>query len=319
MTIFKSAPIVFCHYGISTYLKLTLLSAKISNPQKKIILLGDFKNKSLAKEIGINHIYFNQYDSNDSIIEFNSKFQFIAGKSHGRLEWTKFVFLRWFYVNEYILQNKIDSFWHIDSDNLIVSDLSQFEYKFSQFDNTEQCGGNCINGFIPSSKIIQLYTKHMIDLFDDVEYLNKQKIKCINNPSFAYTEMAAYNHFKITHNLNTKRLHCHECESTFDDCLASDDGMEQSKELYNGYKIKSIYIGIKNDFYFKHEESNKFIKINSFNLSWMPYFLIFRLFVLFGRSKFIFFSLRKSDYYKIHFKSYSILNIFIDKIVAEFN
>jgi hypothetical protein len=311
----KILPIIFCHFGISNYLKITLLSAKISNPQKNIFLLGDVENINLAHEIGINHILFSQFDSYQSVLEFNKQFKFIGGTSHGRLEWTKFVFLRWFYVNEFIIENNIESFWHFDSDNLIVSDLSQFEPIFSKFDNTEQCGGICINGFISSSKIIQLYTKHIIDLFNDVEYLNEQKIKCINNPSFAYTEMAAYNHFKKTHNLNTKRLHCLECDSTFDDCLASADGMEQSKDLYNGYKIKSIYIDKRNDFYFRDLVSNRFIKINSLNLSWMPYIVIFRLFALFGRSKYRFLRLRKSNYYKIDLKSYSILNRFIDKFV----
>ena len=311
----KSPSIIFCHYGISNYLKITLLSAKLSNPHKNIILLGDFHNEILAKEIGINHVYFNQFDSTESVIDFNRKFLFVAGSSHGRMDWTKFVFLRWFYVNEFVKQKKIDSFWHFDSDNLIVANLSQFEPGFSQFDNTEQCGGICINGFISSSQITQLYTKHIIDLFNDIDYLNEQKVKCEKNPSFAFTEMAAYNNFKKKYNLNTTRLHCLECDNTFDDCLASADDMEQSIELYNGYKIKSIYIGNQNQFYFKHAVSKKYIKVNSFNLSWMPYFLIFRIFALFCRSKFIFSKSHKSEFHKIDFNSYSFLNKVFDKIL----
>ena len=311
----NNSPIIFCHFGVSNYLRITLLSAKISNPNKKIYLLGDYENEYLAKGIGINHIYFNQFESAVSITEFNNKFQFVAGISHGRLEWTKFVFIRWFYVNEFIMQNNIHSFWHFDSDNLIVADLSQFESRFSQFDNTEQCGGICINGYISTSQITQLYTKHIIDLFNDIDFLNEQKIKCENNSSFAFTEMAAYNHFKIKYNLNTTRLNCFECGDTFDDCLASSDNMEQSIELYNGYKIKSIYIGSQNQFYFKHAVSKKYIKVNSFNLSWMPYLLIFRLFALFCRSKLSFVKSQKSEFHKIDFNSYSFQSKLFDRFV----
>ena len=311
----KNSPIIFCHFGVSNYLKITLLSARISNPKKKIYLLGDIENEYLAKEIGINHFYFNQFDSTESVIEFNRKFQFVAGMSHGRLEWTKFVFLRWFYVNEFVIQNNIDSFWHFDSDNLIITDLSQFELGFSYFDNTEQCGGICINGFITSNRITQQYTRHIIDLFSDSDYINEQKLKCEKNPSFAFTEMAAYNNFKKKYNLNTTRLHCLECDNTFDDCLASADDMEQSDEVYNGYKIKSIYLGNQNQFYFKHAVSKKYIKVNSFNLSWMPYFLIFRLFALFCRSKFFLVQSTRAEFHKVDFKSYSFLNRLLDKIV----
>ena len=314
-------PVIFCHYGITNYLELTLLAAKISNPKKNVFLLGDKSNLSLAKKVGVTHIDFNQFDSFNSVLSFNSNFKFIAGKKHGRSEWTKFVFLRWFYVNEFVIKNNIKSFWHFDSDNLIVSDLSQLEERFILFDNTEQCNGICLNGFISSNKITQLYTKHIIDLFNDDKYIDEQKLKCVNNPSFAFTEMAAYNDFKKKYNLNTKRLHCEECENTFDDCLASSDGMEQSNELYNGYIIKSIYMDRKNLFYFKNQQNKKYIKVNSFNLSWMPYSLILRLFCLFCRSKFPyfipFFNFRNRNYIKVELKSYSLLDRLLDKFVSK--
>jgi hypothetical protein len=227
--------------------------------------------------------------------------------------------LRWFYINEFIIKNNIESFWHFDSDNLIVSDLSLFEQKFSAFDNTEQCSGICINGFISSSHIIQLYTKHIIDLFNDNDYVNQQIIKCKNNPSFAFTEMAAYNNFKKTYRTNPIRLNCIECENTFDDCLASSDGMEQTMDLYNGYQIKSIYINRESNFFFKHLISQKYIRVNSFNLSWMPFSLIVRLFLIFCRYRFMsflpLFKFRKNDHSKIDFITYSLLDRIIDNII----
>ena len=318
----KIAPIIFCHYGISNYLRYTLFAAKLSNPQKNIYLLGDINNQKLAMEFGINHIIFSQFDSTQSIIDFNKNFKFISGELHGRFEWTKFVFLRWFYINEFVSKNNINSFWHFDSDNLIVSDLSKFEKNFSVYDNTEQCSGICMNGFISSNKITQLYTKHIIHLFNDIEYINDQKLKCVNNPTFAFTEMAAYINFKRVYKLKTTRLHCAECENTFDDCLASSDDMEQFSELYNGYKIKSIYIDRKFNFYFKNLKFKNYIKVNSFNLSWMPNSLIMRLFCMFYRSKIIlffpFFKLRKHNYYKLDFTNYPLFDRVIDKFLKAY-
>jgi hypothetical protein len=96
------APIIFCHYGCSSYLFYTLYSAKLSNPKKDIILLGDSLNKNISVKLGVVHIDFTQYDSEENVLNFDHDFKFIAGENHGRKDWTKFVFKRWFYINEYL-------------------------------------------------------------------------------------------------------------------------------------------------------------------------------------------------------------------------
>jgi hypothetical protein len=315
----NNSPIIFCHYGNSNYLEYTLKAAKINNPKKEIYLLGDISNLSIANKIGISHILFNKYDKTETILDFNKKFRFIAGNSHGRSEWTKFVFLRWFYINEFILQNGIDSFWHFDSDNIIAVDLSVKEIFFKKYDNTEQCGGICLNGFISSSSITQLYIKHILDLFSDEEYLGIQKKKCLNNENFAFTEMAAYNSFKKLHKLNSIRLNNLEYDDTFDDCIAMSDGMEQTIEKFNNYHIKEIYFNKKNELFFRMINSDRFIKVNSINHSWMPFYVISQLFYLSLRKKIKFLRFlnifRKNEYSKINLLHYSIYDKLINKIV----
>ena len=318
----NSSPIVFCHYGISNYLEYTLYAAKLTNPQKIIYLLGDLSNLKVAKKVGVVHINFKHFDFTKSVIEFNNNFKFIAGSKHGRYDWTKFVFLRWFYINEFIHQNQINSFWHFDSDNFILTDLSEKEIIFKQYDNTEQCGGICLNGFISSRKITHLYTKHIIDLFINDDYLNIQRDKCQMHDNFAFTEMAAYNDFKKIYKINSILLNNVEYGDTFDDCLACPDGMIQTNETYNDYNIKEIYLNRNNEIFFKMISSNKFIKVNSINLSWLPFSIIIRIFYLILRQrvqilKYFNFA-RKSEYSKVNFLHYSFFDKIFDKLVFHY-
>ena len=315
----NNSPIIFCHYGNSNYLEYSLYLAKNSNPQKKIYLLGDLSNLKVAKKVGVIHIEFKQFDFTNSVIDFNNNFKFIAGANHGRKDWTKFVFLRWFYINEFILRNKIDSFWHFDSDNFIFSDLFEKEIYFKNYDNTEQCGGICLNGFISSSSIIHMYTKHILFLFSNDDYLRIQINKCISNVDFAFTEMAAYNDFKKSFKLNSIRLNIIDFGETFDDCLAFPDGMEQSSESYNGHHIKEIYLNRNNQLYFNNKFSKVFIKVNSINVSWLPFPIILRIFHISLRQRLKilrYFNIdRKHEYSKVDFSKYSILEKIIDKLI----
>jgi hypothetical protein len=315
-----NAPIIFCHYGGSNYLYYTLFSAKLSNPKKNVILLGDSLNKYIAVKLGIFHIDFTQYETEENVLNFDNDFKFIAGESHGRKDWTKFVFKRWFYVNEYLKKNNIDSFWHFDSDNLIISDLSKKEEYFMNYDNTEQCGGICINGFISSRLIISMYTNHILNLFNDQKYLANQTEKCFSNPNFAFTEMAAYNDYKKHYNLKTVRLNTILSGATFDDCLAFKDNMLQSEGFYNGYKIKEVYHNCNYELFFRQSTDNHFYKVNSINLSWMPSFVISRLFYTYCRSFFPVLKLinSKKKYIKIDFNHYSFLDKIINKLIISY-
>ena len=65
---------------------------------------------------------------------------------HGRHEWTRFVFRRWFLMHNYLRANGVRRFWNFDSDTLILTRLSAQEHKFATVGATEQCSGICMNG-----------------------------------------------------------------------------------------------------------------------------------------------------------------------------
>ena len=98
----KEAPIIFCHFGNSNYLQYTLESAKIHNPEKQVVLLGDNENSELAKRIGVSFYNYDDFKSSNYYKEFDKVYTPIQGKKHmqfrGKTDWLKFVFARWFFV-----------------------------------------------------------------------------------------------------------------------------------------------------------------------------------------------------------------------------
>ena len=51
------APIIFCHYGMSNYLRYTLLSSKLSNPDKNIYKCNHCKNATNIVQIRIPYAF----------------------------------------------------------------------------------------------------------------------------------------------------------------------------------------------------------------------------------------------------------------------
>lgn len=85
-------PIIFCHYGNSDYLEYTLRQVKLTNPNNRVILLGDEKNKSIAEIAHVEHYLFKDYANGIENLTFESVYEHVAGEKHGREYWTKFVF-----------------------------------------------------------------------------------------------------------------------------------------------------------------------------------------------------------------------------------
>jgi hypothetical protein len=93
------APILFIHYGPAYYLRWTFERARISNPEKRIVLLGDATNKQFARGVA-EFIDFESLAGTQKELEFQRVFQVIQGERHrfnkanGVEFWLKFVFRR---------------------------------------------------------------------------------------------------------------------------------------------------------------------------------------------------------------------------------
>jgi len=266
-----NSTIIFCHYGYSKYLYYTLKQLKHSNSHARIALIGDQYNFKIAKKTCVEHINFDRLSDTSEINQFDRVYQHVAGTNHGKKFWTKFVFKRWFYIHAFLKKEKVENFWHFDSDNMILTDLSNQEQKFSSYECTEQCNGSCMNGYINSSNIVEKYVRKINELFCDTDYINKQKEAFILNPNFAFTEMRAFETFKVSERINTVRLNSIIGDESFDDCICQSHNYERYENPVNGQYIKKLYFNKFNrHFYCYHNPTKKLIKMNSLNLSWVP-------------------------------------------------
>ena len=76
-----SAPIIFIHYGPAHYLKWTLRCARKTNPDKRIILLGDSASRRFAGG-GAEYFRFEEFSSGVKHATFREVFQVIQGERH---------------------------------------------------------------------------------------------------------------------------------------------------------------------------------------------------------------------------------------------
>ena len=266
-------PLIFCHYGNSTYLPYVFEMARLSNPDKEIVLLGDKNNQWLADKYNITHHAFETYNYGPELDTFNQEYQLIQRANHNNVkakeDWINFVFKRWFYISNYLETTGIDGFWHFDTDTMILEDLTPHEGKFSSYDCSEQCNGSCLNGYISCRTIVKRYIKKINSLFQDPIYLGQQKEEFENvNSSYAFTEMRAYEEFK-KEGLSTIRLNSVINGSTFDDAICQEHNMEMER-LPSGKEVKKVYATQTGEFCCWDKALSKHIQMNTLNLSWVP-------------------------------------------------
>ena len=124
------APLVFTHYGNTDYLSRTLAAARLTNPSKRLVLIGDAANRQTALAAGWEHVLLDNYES-ALRTEFLSVFKVIKGKQHisppGDRNWVQYVLDRWFILTAFAQTEKLGSFWHFDSDVMIATGLYPFE------------------------------------------------------------------------------------------------------------------------------------------------------------------------------------------------
>jgi len=269
-----NAPIVFCHFNNSPYLPFVLESARLTNPDKEIFLLGDEKNRWMGKAKDVTHLNYLDFDSGPLIEQFDRVYRTVQGPHHrhikGGQDWLKFVFKRWFFVNRFLHSRQINSFWHFDSDTMLLVPLGEHEAKFQAFDCTEQCNGMCLNGFVPDASFLTRYLNKINALFQDEAFLDEQQRSLDQERrDEAFTEMSAYRFFKEQETVRSIHLAKPIEGNMFDDCICQPHNM-QTETLFNGKEIKKIHCSPTGEFFGVDTETLKPVRFNSLNLSWVP-------------------------------------------------
>ena len=273
-----SLPIIFTHYGNSEYLKYTLQQARISNPQKECILIGDSTNEGIAIECGWKHIRFRALLSSRRD-EFNSYFCWVQGSIHnpvkGGKDWLRYVFERFFILEVFLAQQKIDCFWHFDTDTMIIGNLQDYEIDLinSPILCTTLCNGTCPSGFI-RQEFIQMFCSRIINDFKDQNFLDSQQHEFDTlNPHFAFTEMRSFEYFAQNFKSNKiPQLSDFFISKNvwFDDCICQSHDFEVCRVPLLGFKkIKNLYSSPEGVFCL-NQELNKPFKFVTVNCSWVP-------------------------------------------------
>lgn len=242
-------PIIFTHQGFSDYLSFTLSSCTKSNPDKSRIFLGDEANKDVAKLNDWFHYSLEDLHSRKRD-EFNAWFKWIKGKDHnpvrGGKDWLRYVFERWFCIEEFLERSGIKEFWHFDSDTMILKSLAYYEDKINHYsiDCTTQCGDYCMNGYIKNKQVVSGYCDFIINSFQDKEFLQLQQDELNSiKPRYAYTEMSAFAHFRETCNISSRHLETlfNEEDIWFDDWLAKGCGFDITFLDKAGKNAKALF------------------------------------------------------------------------------
>ena len=115
----KAPPcIIYFHEGFSSYLPFTLRQARISNPDARIILLGDSQNR--IQGIQYEHYLLSDYESRHQ--------EFLDCYRHfhpGHLGDERRCIERWIYLSEFLKKQQIEEFLFLDSDMLLFSDIRE--------------------------------------------------------------------------------------------------------------------------------------------------------------------------------------------------
>ena len=268
-------PIIFIHYGPAHYLKWTLKAARRTNPDKRIVLLGDPSNRRYAAS-GVQFVDFETLAGGEKEREFQKVFQVIQGErhqfnKHGGIEaWLRFVFRRWFLIEEFLGREGLNAFWTFDSDTLLLAPLTPREVRFSDVAATTQCRGECLNGWVGSADLVAGYASCILDLFHDEKFLDAQRERLRTHAGLAFNEMDAFGEFRRRWGIAVRRASEVIDGEAFDDALVFVGDFEVAPENVLGKTaIKRLWTD-GDSIFTKKKETGQFVRMLTCNMSWMP-------------------------------------------------
>jgi hypothetical protein len=120
-------PLVFVHASCDNNIEYALRQAIHVNPNRKVILLGDERNKHFSLFVH----WFSFYDYTDGCGDFYSVYKHQSPNSAG---FELFCFYRWFILRNFMLHHDLPVAFYSDSDNLWYDDIAVYEKAFRDAD-----------------------------------------------------------------------------------------------------------------------------------------------------------------------------------------
>lgn len=221
---------------------------------------------------------FRELEDSPAVRHFERVFQPIQGsrhrftKLHGTDYWLRFVFKRWFLIAELVERLTVEAFWTFDSDTLVLAPLDPRQQRYADVVATTQCADRCLNGWIGSCGLVRDYTNFILNLFEDVSYLESQRERLKSHAGLAFTEMDAFTEFRKHQQIRTRHLVEPLEGEVFDDALAFPGGYEASKTKIAGNTVvkrlwsergRGLYAQLVSPY-------PRLVRLLSCNMSWMP-------------------------------------------------
>lgn len=123
----ESIPVIVFHKGYAPYLETCLAQAKKTNPDSRIILLGDDSNKRIDF---VEHV---NADAFPGFREFEPSYRHCSFLP----VWLEKLWIqRWFVMRDFVRQEGLSRFLHIDTDVLLFCNVTSESSRFDGFDMT---------------------------------------------------------------------------------------------------------------------------------------------------------------------------------------
>jgi hypothetical protein len=161
-------PIIFINYGNPWYLKYSLSQCIGTNPDARIILIGDESNYGYK---GVEHYLAKDYFEKASTIA-----NIYQHFSTNPLNYELFCIQRWFILYEFLVKNNFDKCFVVDSDVLIYDKISKFQPKIYQEDiglytetNDKKMTSSGGNIFINNKDVLLSFYQFIKSLYSNTE------------------------------------------------------------------------------------------------------------------------------------------------------
>jgi hypothetical protein len=165
-------PIIVVHTGGRSgsyphFLDCALKQAHFSNPESRIILLGDAGNKRCPA-------FVEHYDVSGYIRtaeEFARVYRHLSSNSY---DFELFSFQRWFILLEFVKKHRLERFMHIDSDVLVYSDFGKeadFMHCLEKYDIG--IDGMILPHFFNNISVLDKFCRFAVKSYNDKKFLDR--------------------------------------------------------------------------------------------------------------------------------------------------
>lgn len=168
-------PVVIVHEGYKEYVKINV---EITGKNNKIFLIGDKSLEHLGNIENVTFVDIDKYKNDKKINKYEEHF---TNYSSNASNFEFICYRRVFIIKLYMEENNIDKVFHIDSDNVLLKNINDYDFKEN---NAYMIPTNWHTNRMSNSIHCGLLTKEFAtkfeNLYEDI-YINKSKLNLIKD------------------------------------------------------------------------------------------------------------------------------------------